>query len=142
MSESKQESLRAPLETIAGMCDIVADLARKLAPDAVIVHPLPPDPEWADGYVISRFMTDALATIAGAVCTPEKGYMVDGGLVGLLADIKTLRKQHDALLEACMAARVELTHLMAQVCARPGGSVDKAHLKCVAAIAKATSPTG
>lgn len=63
---------------------------------------------------IDEFMVDALVAIAGAVCTPEKGYLEDGGLRQLLADIKTLRKQHDAAeakltaLEAELSARAEV----------------------------------
>jgi hypothetical protein len=45
---------------------------------------------------IAEFLTDGLFAIAGAVCTPEAGYLVDGGLWGFLRDVKTLRKQHDA----------------------------------------------
>lgn len=48
---------------------------------------------------IAEFLTDGLVAIAGAVCTPEAGYLVDGGLWGFLADVKALRKQHDQLLD-------------------------------------------
>jgi rubredoxin len=46
-------------------------------------------------YTFDRLFREALAAMAGAVCTPEKGYAVDGGINQLLADIKTLRRQHD-----------------------------------------------
>lgn len=44
---------------------------------------------------IDGFMRDALVAIAGAVCTPEKGYLEDGGLRLLLRDITELRRMHD-----------------------------------------------
>jgi hypothetical protein len=42
-------------------------------------------------------LRDGLVAIAGAVCTPEKGYAEDGGIALLLRDIAQLRKQHDEL---------------------------------------------
>lgn len=47
---------------------------------------------------IAEFLKDGLVAIAGAVCTPEAGYVADGGLPGFLADVKSLRKQHDRYL--------------------------------------------
>ncbi len=43
------------------------------------------------GNVVDKFLIDALTALSGAVCTPEKGYLEDGGLQQLLADIKTLK---------------------------------------------------
>lgn len=45
--------------------------------------------------VVDNFMRDALLALAGAVPTPERGYLADGGLERLLVDIKELRWQHD-----------------------------------------------
>jgi hypothetical protein len=44
----------------------------------------------------SQFLREALVAIAGAVCTPEKGYEADGGFGLLLGDVRTLRRQRDA----------------------------------------------
>lgn len=57
---------------------------------------------------LGQFMKDVLVAIAGAVCTPEKGYEADGGLQLLLHDIKALRKQHDAHAEECQWIRKKL----------------------------------
>lgn len=59
----------------------------------------------AFGMAISNFMRDALVALAGAVCTPEEGYLVDGGLRQLLRDIQELRKQREELLG--LAVRVK-----------------------------------
>lgn len=52
----------------------------------------------------------ALIALAGAVPTPEKGYIQDGGPEQMAADIRKLRRQRDSLLEACreMAACFEM----------------------------------
>jgi hypothetical protein len=47
-----------------------------------------------------RFFIDALLVLAGAVCTPEKGYEADGGFGLLLSDIKRLREQRNVLRNA------------------------------------------
>ena len=66
---------------------------------------------------IDKFMIDSLIAIAGAVATPEKGYIEDGGLDLLLSDIKRLRKQHDEAkqinLNACRDAADDDTAIKA-----------------------------
>jgi hypothetical protein len=71
-----------------------ADRIRELTPTAAA-----PAESGLLSKVIDQFMKDCLVAIAGAVATPEKGYLEDGGLSQLLADIKRLRKQHDTARE-------------------------------------------
>lgn len=60
---------------------------------------------------IERHLSDGLRALAGAVCTPEKGYKVDGGLGDFIADVKELRKQYERLTKRV----AELRHTLCRI---------------------------
>lgn len=47
---------------------------------------------------MDQCLRDGLVALAGVVCTPEKGYIEDGGFNQFIADIKELRKLYRAAL--------------------------------------------
>jgi hypothetical protein len=53
---------------------------------------------------IADFMRDALGSIAGVVCTPEKGYLVDGGFQQLASDLRDFRVKYNRAVRAIREA--------------------------------------
>lgn len=46
---------------------------------------------------MDKCLTDGIAALRGTVCTPERGYIEDGGFNQFIADVKELARQHLAL---------------------------------------------
>ena len=47
--------------------------------------------------VMDQCLRDGLVALAGVVCTPELGYIEDGGFSQFIADVKSLRREHEAM---------------------------------------------
>lgn len=58
----------------------------------------------AEGHVdsIDNFLREALVTLSGVVCTPEKGYLVDGGFRQLANDMREFREKYNDLVAAAL----------------------------------------
>lgn len=97
-----------PAVTVVGYADAILTA---FAPEPEAETGPERDPEWVEGYAISLFMRGSLIALAGAVCTPEEGYLVDGGFRQLLSDIQTLRKAHDRLATELAAAQARVEEL-------------------------------
>ena len=91
------QSQLADAERIISDChhDLAANSDELKAAKEQLAETTDGSPLWQ--RTIDQFMLDGLVAIAGAVCTPEKGYKEDGGLQQFLRDVKDLRKQHDQL---------------------------------------------
>lgn len=58
--------------------------------------------------VVNQFMEEMLVELAGTVCTPEQGYIKDGGLNLLKSDIKCLVDNYNRLHQAAWDALTKI----------------------------------
>ena len=68
----------------------------------------------------NAYASEALTALAGAVATPEKGYVEDGGHGLMTSDIRRLRKQRDALMGVADRMRLTLHDLCREESTRAG----------------------